>query len=706
MLFVIRTILMACIIFNLQLHFQEDLSLGFMLFVLLFSASLAAILEQLNWRLHMGFLVSFAALILLRYVIFLIMGFAARLDQSIERDFFYFYFDKDFFPSMVIFFLAWPLFFLGQRYYRFTAFEALIRAVFLILVFMTEANYNLTLYHPTVFTLILGTYIFLELAYLILSFRGFHKKDFFAKGHGKKFLALAGLIPVLLLIFFVYSYFMNQYNNESTKSRGGLMESTLFRFDFSKYIKLESEIELSDDLVMVFRKNGPASRILLRRHVLSEYRPGQGFFLNEDIKRDNIPRYIPETRGILDDPGYKKRKPVDQEYYLVNIDPSSLIAMNYPTEIVPMKNWDQSSFLRIYTAQSQVSQVMLEGLDVKVKDIDMLPEDLAYYTEYGDDEMVHDLALAVTEKEDDYLSKVRRINEYLQTHYLYSLKPGIALDGNQLHHFLFSSKKGYCSYFAFSMALMCRSIGIPARVAVGFVANPEWEVLNFYEIRANLAHAWVEVYFGDLGWIEFDPTSSELAPGEDISFAFGFDFSDELKDLLNEILDKQNQLEPMENLADKAVESFDWEKQVERFGSWFLRSWYYLLLALFITYLLMIKFGPLLRILIEKDPRKKLKLRFHHGLRFLYWSGLGKKSNESYLEFAGRLQDQTQLDGLEAWIQLYLKSQFGEVFSTEETKEAVKAEKLFRRKLNPRIKWYKKILGFLNPVFPNVRRGL
>src|SRR5208337_4762301 len=131
----------------------------------------------------------------------------------------------------------------------------------------------------------------------------------------------------------------------------------------------------------------------------------------------------------------------------------------------------------------------------------MKAEDLQLYTHTGSDEKIQDLAVQVTKDATGYYAKAAAIAE----------------DGNQLRHFLFVSKKGYCSYFAFAMALMCRGLGIPARVAVGFYVDPQSEVLNFYEVRAFQAHAWVEVYFGFLGWVEFDPTSDILAPNEEFA---------------------------------------------------------------------------------------------------------------------------------------------------------------------------------------------
>jgi transglutaminase-like putative cysteine protease len=70
--------------------------------------------------------------------------------------------------------------------------------------------------------------------------------------------------------------------------------------------------------------------------------------------------------------------------------------------------------------------------------------------------------------------------------------------------FVLDTKTGYCQHFAGAMALMARLLGIPARVAVGFVRGQyekgEWHVTD------HDAHAWVEVWFRGYGWLPFDPT--------------------------------------------------------------------------------------------------------------------------------------------------------------------------------------------------------
>ncbi len=78
-----------------------------------------------------------------------------------------------------------------------------------------------------------------------------------------------------------------------------------------------------------------------------------------------------------------------------------------------------------------------------------------------------------------------------------------------LEYFLFESKKGFCNYYASAEVLMLRSIGIPARLAVGFAQGEPNLQNTFYTVREKDAHAWPEVYFPDFGWIEFEPTGNQ-----------------------------------------------------------------------------------------------------------------------------------------------------------------------------------------------------
>src|SRR5438552_3986489 len=106
--------------------------------------------------------------------------------------------------------------------------------------------------------------------------------------------------------------------------------------------------------------------------------------------------------------------------------------------------------------------------------------------------------------------KAEAIETYLRKTYKYStvVKPAPA-GRDPVDYFLFDLKADFCEYFASSMAVMLREVGVPARVVEGFTAG-ELDPLGRYAVRELNAHAWVEAYFPQYGWIEFEPTPSEL----------------------------------------------------------------------------------------------------------------------------------------------------------------------------------------------------
>ncbi|MDF1514823.1 MAG: transglutaminase-like domain-containing protein [Anaerolineae bacterium] len=73
-------------------------------------------------------------------------------------------------------------------------------------------------------------------------------------------------------------------------------------------------------------------------------------------------------------------------------------------------------------------------------------------------------------------------------------------------YFLFELQRGYCDYYATSMVVLARAAGLPARLVVGYVSGSYDHINARYIVTEADAHAWVEVYFPELGWIEFEPT--------------------------------------------------------------------------------------------------------------------------------------------------------------------------------------------------------
>jgi transglutaminase-like putative cysteine protease len=107
------------------------------------------------------------------------------------------------------------------------------------------------------------------------------------------------------------------------------------------------------------------------------------------------------------------------------------------------------------------------------------------------------------------------IERYLQTEFTYTLdltREAELLGGTDpIEQFLFEWQKGHCEYFAGAMALMCQSVGLDARVVVGFKTDEFNPTTGSYILRQSQAHAWVEVRT-EKGWRRYDPTSGREAP--------------------------------------------------------------------------------------------------------------------------------------------------------------------------------------------------
>ena len=150
---------------------------------------------------------------------------------------------------------------------------------------------------------------------------------------------------------------------------------------------------------------------------------------------------------------------------------------------------------------------------------------------------IRQLAWNLTSMHTARIDKVNAIVNYLQNNYTYTTAVGdlydeyknSEFDPNEV--FLFIIKAGHCEFFASSMTLMCQSIGIPARLVSGF-ASPEYnENGGYFLVRGSDAHAWVEVYFPNIGFVAFDPTAASAA-NERNRFKF-FSFLNKYIDSIN-----------------------------------------------------------------------------------------------------------------------------------------------------------------------------
>ena len=122
------------------------------------------------------------------------------------------------------------------------------------------------------------------------------------------------------------------------------------------------------------------------------------------------------------------------------------------------------------------------------------------------DSRIPALAKQITQRENTPYDKARAIENYLQTHYGYTLDLSGPPQADPLAYFLFQRRAGHCEYFAAAMTVMLRTLDIPARYINGFQTGEYNDIAGDLVVRASDAHSWVEAYFPGFGWLTFDPT--------------------------------------------------------------------------------------------------------------------------------------------------------------------------------------------------------
>jgi hypothetical protein len=146
---------------------------------------------------------------------------------------------------------------------------------------------------------------------------------------------------------------------------------------------------------------------------------------------------------------------------------------------------------------------------------DLMSQDFGQYTRLpkGLPPRVKQLAEEITAGKTNWFDKAQAIESYFDSiDYTYDQKE-VAVPGKNddyVDQFLFETKRGYCDNFSTSMAVMLRTLGIPTRWVKGYNGGTFKEFGNdterIYEITNNNAHAWVEVFFPNQGWVPFEPT--------------------------------------------------------------------------------------------------------------------------------------------------------------------------------------------------------
>jgi hypothetical protein len=603
--------------------------------------------------------------------------------------------DRNNFVTLFPFYWAALCTYGSTRSRRFLRADIAAAQIMILVLFVINRSADLAAYRwPALPIAVFSGVVFMQILALMLSLPPELRPQKAEKG--------VAALAVLLLVLAGGLLIIRPSQEQAVDRGGGLLQPNLFQFDFSQILRLESEIKMNDDLALIVRKDSGDHHIYTRRFTLSGYNAKQGFYRLEESDELVHPSRLPARRadigaeisaGIVAGPPGLSRV-VEQEYYLVNFDSTAFIGMNQPFEIIPFESWDASSFSSAYAVKSRVSEAgpfeLLDAVprtlarDVRggeprftYRDLGMSAEEFNRYTEGAAPPRIAAAAAELAAGLDSYWDMVDTVHDWLRHgDFRYSLKPGIAADGDQLSHFLFVSKKGYCSYFAFAFAVMLRSLGIPCRVAVGFLIDMEMGAFDYYPVRSDMAHAWVEVYYPGFGWIDYDPTTDQLAADEEFNFSRGIP-QDLFERLMREILENRARLREKEG-EDAAARDPAFADLPRRAARFLRRAGLPLAVALITLLFMLTRCGALCVFWARRDARGKTRALWRHTRRRLALGGLKKKRDEGEAEWAARL-DRTRDLAMYALYQDAAEARYAPHYGKRETTAAQEHYRVFSR---------------------------
>jgi hypothetical protein len=228
---------------------------------------------------------------------------------------------------------------------------------------------------------------------------------------------------------------------------------------------------------------------------------------------------------------------------------------------------------------------------------------------------VTDLAKQITADAPTPYDKAIAIEAYLRKlPYDPSIKLPQTGNYDAVDYFLFI-QKGYCDYFGTVMAIMLRSVGVPARLATGYLPGNYDYARQRYEVAERDGHAWTEVYFPPYGWIEFEPTPGKMP----ISRPEG------------SILNREPFMLP--TLATAAVKKNLFDIHIP-FNLSFLRIVPIILIAAIVLGLLWALWPLLER---RQSTPQYISTIYNRMLHYAQWAGLAKPQSDTPYEYAQSL---------------------------------------------------------------------
>jgi protein-glutamine gamma-glutamyltransferase len=300
------------------------------------------------------------------------------------------------------------------------------------------------------------------------------------------------------------------------------------------------------------------------------------------------------------------------------------------------------------------------------------------------DPRVPKFAAQITASADNDYDRAAVIEHHLRTRFAYTLQLEQTSVQDPIAHFLFERKRGHCEYFAASMAVMLRTLGIASRVVTGFRSDEFNDVTGSYVVRAKDAHAWVEAYFPGYGWQTFDPTPAGSVGTPQGWGRFGL-YTDAMASFWRDWVvsyDASNQyvlgraaINSSRNLWQSAriwasrhyTSMLKWARRSQDRVQSAPRSWTLIGAGIVAALLLFGNLGRIARLLNEKrlgahperSPDQAAAMWYERMARVLARRGVQRRQSQTLQEFARRIEDIRLREPVARFAAVYESARFG-----------------------------------------------
>ena len=328
---------------------------------------------------------------------------------------------------------------------------------------------------------------------------------------------------------------------------------------------------------------------------------------------------------------------------------------------------------------------------------------------------VRDLAAQLTAEAGSRYEQALALQSFFRSgDFIYDANVAPGHSGNRIEEFL-SARRGYCEQFAGTFAAMARSVGLPARVAVGFTmgeADPDDP--NLHVVRGRHAHAWPEVFLASVGWVAFEPTPGRGAPGAqnytglaEAQIIWGSELEPLEVDPAFDIAVPPELPTDLESLFPPDSPEFNDTQTATGDGgggmTW--KSWTAILAPSLVVLIVLLipwlkKFRNRRRLLNITGNRGKIRLLWTETVESLALINMNPRPDETYVEFANRAIDQVPLHSpdLRQLGELAAAATFAPSDPTDHNQWLARTWSLsVRSEVNFRVSWWQKFAAAFNP---------